>query len=227
MQVKHVLIDFILKEWLLTVSIASLVLASIYTKNFPVYSTQEFQILFILFVLFIVVNGLQRSGLILKLSQSIDEGKAIPLKLLIITFFLSMVITNDITLIVIVPLTLALNINRKDILVIFEALSANAGSALTPFGNPQNLFIYWFYGLHPIEFIAAIAPLSIIFLLVLFAASLFIKTNNSQIFSETKKTGKYAYIYGILLLIVLLIVLHVLPLIAGLIIIIFVLFRAC
>jgi Na+/H+ antiporter NhaD/arsenite permease-like protein len=102
-------------------------------------------VLFILFVLFVVVKGLQRSGLLLRLSQRIEGGQFIPLKLVIATFCLSMLVTNDVALTVIVPLTLFLNIDRKDVLVILEALAANAGSALTLFGNPQNLFIYWFY----------------------------------------------------------------------------------
>ncbi len=222
MKSQSLLIDFVLKEWLLIASGVGLLLTSIYAKNIPAYSIQEFQVLFILFALFVAVNGLQRSGLILKLSQSIEQGKAIPLKLAATTFFLSMVVTNDVALIAIVPLTLALNIKRKDILVIFEALAANAGSALTPFGNPQNLYIYWFYGLHPTEFVATIAPFSIAFLFVLAVSALFIKTNNElHITLEIKPRGRFTYIYGILLFIVLLAVLHILPILAGLLVIIF------
>ncbi|RUM28506.1 MAG: hypothetical protein DSY42_08245, partial [Aquifex sp.] len=68
------------------------------------------------------------------------------------------------------------NIKHKDILVILEALAANAGSALTPLGNPQNLYIYWFYDVNPISFVLTIAPLSLVFLLILALASLFIKS---------------------------------------------------
>jgi len=137
-------IDYILKEWLLVASGTGLVLTSIYTKHFPGYSVQDLQVLFILFVLFIAVNGLQQSGLILKIARVLEQGKAIPLKLILATYFLSMLVTNDVALIVIVPLTLSLKIDRKD---------TNAGSALTPFGNPQNLFIYWFYEVNPVAFI--------------------------------------------------------------------------
>ena len=222
MKAQGLLIDFILKEWLLIASGVGLLLTSIYAKNIPAYSIQELQVLFILFALFVTVNGLQRSGLVLKISQSIEQGKAIPLKLVVTTFFLSMVVTNDVALIVIVPLTLSLNISCKDILVILEALAANAGSALTPFGNPQNLYIYWFYGLHPTGFVATIAPFSITFLLILAISASFIKTNNElNISSETKPINRFAYIYGILLFIVLLVVLHILPILAGLLVIIF------
>ncbi len=142
MKPQVIFIDFVLKEWLLIASGVGFALLSIYTKHLPVYSIDELQVLFILFVLFITVNGLQKGGLLLKIAQSIEKGKVIPLKLVLATFFLSMLVTNDIVLMVIVPLTLSLNINRKDILVILEALAANSGSAFTPIGNPQNLYIY-------------------------------------------------------------------------------------
>jgi len=221
------LIDFILKEWLLIISGLGFVLSSVYTRHLPVYSVPELQVLFILFTLFIAVNGLQNSGLISRFSQWIEKGKAIPFNLVVTTFLLSMLVTNDVALIVIVPLTLALNINRKDILVIFEALAANAGAALTPFGNPQNLFIYWFYNLHPAIFIKTIAPFSLVFLSILVNWSFIIKTKstvnsiNSINSIKIQRVNNSAYAYGILLIIVLLSILHVLYLSAGLLVILY------
>ncbi len=214
-------IDLILKNWLAITSGVGLVLTSFYTRHVPIYSIQELQVLFVLFVLFIAVNGLQRSGLILKLAQSIEKGKGIPLKLIAATFFLSMLVTNDISLIVIVPLTLSLNVNRKDIIVILEALAANAGSALTPFGNPQNLFIYWFYGVQPVTFIKTIAPFSLVFMAILIVSSFFVKTRNNFKEIVQQKINKKAYIYVILIFVVLLTVLHVLPVFTGILVVIF------
>jgi len=179
------------------------------------------QILFILFVLFVAVNGLQKSGLILKIAQSIEKGKAIPLKLVLTTFFLSMLVTNDIALIVIVPLTLSLNINRKDILVILEALAANSGSAFTPIGNPQNLFIYWFYDVPPDTFINTIAPFSLVLLGLLIISSLFVKIRNNLQERKVQKINKKSYIYVVLLVVVFLTVFRVLPVSAGFIVILF------
>ena len=216
------MIDFILKEWLLLVSGLGFILSSVYTRHFPVYSIPELQVLFIMFTLFIAVNGLQRSGLISKLSHRIEKGRAIPFNLVVTTFFLSMLVTNDVALIVIVPLTLALNINRKDILVIFEALAANAGAALTPFGNPQNLFIYWFYNLQPAVFIKTIAPFSLVFLSLLVNWSFIIKIRSTINPLKIRRVNEYsAYAYVILLTIVLLSILHVLPVVAGLSVILY------
>ena len=221
MKAQATFIDFVLREWLLIASGVGLALTTFYTKHFPVYSANEMQVLFILFVLFVAVNGLRKSGLILKIAQSIEKGKIIPLKLVVATFFLSMLVTNDIALIVIVPLTLSLNINRKDILVILEALAANSGSALTPVGNPQNLFIYWFYGIHPYRFIKTIAPFSLVLLGLLIVSSLLVKIRNGLQENQVQKINKKAYIYEVLLIVVLLTVFHVLPVFSGFSVILF------
>ncbi len=224
LKTKITFIDFILKEWLVITSVIGLALTTFYTKTFPSYSINEIQVLFILFVLFITVNGLQKSGLLLNIAQHIEKGKAIPLKLVLTTFFLSMLVTNDIALIAIVPLTLSLNINRKDILVILEALAANAGSALTPIGNPQNLFIYWFYDIPTVTFIKTIAPFSLVFLGLLIVSSLFVKIKNNLQEPKLQKIHQKAYIYGGLLVVVLLTAFHIIPVLAGSIVILFALF---
>lgn len=225
LKVQRTFIDFILREWLLLVSAVSLLLTSLYTGRLPAYSLDELEVLFILFILFIAVNGLQQSGLILKMAGYMEKGRLLPVKLVVTTFFLSMLVTNDIALIVMVPLTLSLNINRKDILVILEALAANAGSALTPLGNPQNLFIYWFYSIHPFEFIKTILPFSMGFLLVLLAVSFLTGAENGREKPQHPVvTGRFALIYTGLLFLVLLTVLHLLPVWVGVFTFIFALF---
>ncbi len=219
MKIHQTLIDFILKEWLAVASGAGLLLTSIYVKHFPVYSGQEIQVLFILFFLFIVVNGLQQSGLILQVARRIERGKMIPLKLVMTTFLISMIVTNDVSLIVMVPLTLSLTVNRKDVIVILEALAANAGSALSPIGNPQNLFIYWYYKIEPLAFIRTIAPFTLFFFFILIGLSLFLKTKKGvAINNENVKISGKAYIYSAFLFFVLLTVLRVFPIEAGVVV---------
>jgi Na+/H+ antiporter NhaD/arsenite permease-like protein len=75
---------------------------------------------------------------------------------------LSTLLTNDVALFVVVPLTLSLHqltplpLRR---LVIFIALAVNAGSILTPLGNPQNLFLWQTTGVSFGGFVWALAPL--------------------------------------------------------------------
>ncbi|MGH8378312.1 MAG: SLC13 family permease, partial [Gammaproteobacteria bacterium] len=74
---------------------------------------------------------------------------------------LAMLLTNDIALFVVVPLTLGLGefaqlpLRR---LVIFEALSVNAGSMLTPIGNPQNILLWQLSEVNFGEFVLHMLP---------------------------------------------------------------------
>lgn len=85
---------------------------------------------------------------------------------------LSAVVTNDVALFIVVPLTLALRkvatvpVGR---LVIFQALAVNAGSTLSPVGNPQNLFLWQSSPLSFVEFVLAMAPLAVGLLTLLLA----------------------------------------------------------
>ncbi|MDR6643069.1 di/tricarboxylate transporter [Luteibacter sp. 1214] len=92
------------------------------------------------------------------------------LGLIALTALLSMLLTNDVSLFVMVPLTLSMcRIARMPAtrLVIFEALAVNAGSMLTPIGNPQNLFLWqqWNNGFG--GFVWAMLPLVAIVLVLL------------------------------------------------------------
>jgi Na+/H+ antiporter NhaD/arsenite permease-like protein len=87
---------------------------------------------------------------------------------------LSTVLTNDVALFVTVPLTLGicritpLPATR---LVIFEALAVNAGSALTPIGNPQNLFLWQRSGVSFAAFMEHMLPLVVALLALLLLAT--------------------------------------------------------
>lgn len=86
------------------------------------------------------------------------------------TAVLSMLLTNDVSLFVMVPLTLTIcrmaNMPATR-LVIFEALAVNAGSMLTPIGNPQNLFLWQQWGNGFGAFVWAMLPLVAISLVLL------------------------------------------------------------
>jgi Na+/H+ antiporter NhaD/arsenite permease-like protein len=83
---------------------------------------------------------------------------------------LSMFITNDVALFAVVPLTLTLR-SAGDIpvakLVVFEALAVNAGSALTPMGNPQNLFLWQHFSIPFGQFVWQQLPMCLIGLVLL------------------------------------------------------------
>lgn len=88
------------------------------------------------------------------------------LALLMVGFaaLLSTLLTNDVALFVVVPLALSLARIapvRIERLIIFLALSVNAGSILTPLGNPQNLFLWQRSGMGFAAFVWLMAPLAL------------------------------------------------------------------
>jgi Na+/H+ antiporter NhaD/arsenite permease-like protein len=89
---------------------------------------------------------------------------------------LSTFLTNDVALFIIVPLTLTLRklceipVSR---LIIFEALAVNAGSLLTPIGNPQNILLWGRSGLSFAAFTWQMAPLALVMMLSLLAVCWF------------------------------------------------------
>jgi len=77
--------------------------------------------------------------------------------LVYITFIGSMVIANDMALITFLPLgyrVLKFTNNQKYMAFTFimQNIAANLGGMLTPFGNPQNLYLYTYYHIGNIEF---------------------------------------------------------------------------
>ncbi len=210
---RRLLLDIILKEWLFCASAVSLVVTSVYLDRLPSFSGPELQVLFLLAALFVAVRGLERSNLILRLARLLEKGPRLACKLVAITFGLSMVVTNDVALVLAVPLTLALETERKELGVILEALAANAGSALTPFGNPQNLFIYWIFRIKPAAFLSGMAPLAAFFFILLMLAALLVRNPDCRRRPLAGlKIKSTAFVYLPLLLVIILAVLHVLPL---------------
>ncbi|RZL35254.1 MAG: DUF1646 domain-containing protein [Rubrivivax sp.] len=99
--------------------------------------------------LLMLTKGLEVSGALHAVSRTLVERmateRAAALFLVLAAALLSTVLTNDVALFVVVPLTLGMcRLTGMSVtkMVIFEALAVNAGSALTPIGNPQNIFIW-------------------------------------------------------------------------------------
>ena len=100
----------------------------------------------------------------------------------------SIFVTNDVSLIIFVPLTIILfRAGKKEHYIIpvltFENIAAIRGSLLMPFGSPQNLFLYSQSGISAPDFIKMMFPLWIMsaFLLTGFIFFLYKKDLNEEI----------------------------------------------
>ena len=213
---KSSFIEFLKKECVLVIAVTLAILSSFI--SIPKMSYIDFNVLILLFNLMVVVAAFKElkvlDSIAIGLLKKCNTYTSISLALVFITFISSMIVTNDVALITFVPLSMVVarkaNINVLKI-VIFQTLAANLGSSFTPMGNPQNLFIYSFYNLSPIDFFKITLP--IVVLAVLFLVLLVFKDkkmNLSLDLEDVKIDNKRdVYLFGGLFLIILLSVFHV------------------
>ena len=153
------------------------------------------------------------------------------LMLVVITFIGSMIIANDMALITFLPLGyFALSVGKKEkymaYLFILQNISANLGGMLTPFGNPQNLYLYSFFEIPTDEFVSIMFPPFLLAIAMLALACFLVKPEKLHIdedFPEKFHTKK-TLLYFALFFLSVLIVLRVMPFWVGLLIIPAVLF---
>ena len=126
--------------------------------------------------LLLLTKGVEASGALQRLGHwligRVNSERSAALGLVIGAALLSMVLTNDVALFVVVPLTLGLaRIAHlpSTRLIVFEALAVNVGSTLTPIGNPQNIFLWQQWGISFGGFIVAMVPLVALLMLLLLA----------------------------------------------------------
>ena len=123
----------------------------------------------LLFSLMVATSGLARAGVLSRacraLVRACKSGGVLIAALVGLTFFVSMVVTNDVALVAFVPLALAALreaglVRRLAFTIACMTIAANAGSMLTPIGNPQNLYILSVSGMSALDLVDIMAPYS-------------------------------------------------------------------
>lgn len=140
----------------------------------------DFRVLCLLFCLMAVVAGFKSVGafqwLTYQLLHRIHSGRALGITLVLLPFFSSMLVTNDVALIVFIPFTLSLmdqlGCSKQTVpVIVLQTIAANLGSMATPVGNPQNLFLYAAFNLSAAEFFSVTLPLTAVSLVALTIAA--------------------------------------------------------
>ncbi len=102
------------------------------------------------------------------------------LALVLITYVGSMVLANDMALLTFLPLGYFVlkdsdKMRYTAFTFVMQNVAANLGGMLTPFGNPQNLYLYSYYTIPTGEFFRIMAiPFAVAFVLI-FATCFFVK----------------------------------------------------
>lgn len=124
--------------------------------------------------LLIAIQGIRDSGLVQRAAGALvlrmHSLRGLGLLLVSITAVLSMVLTNDVSLFLVVPLTVAIgSVSNLPVarMVVLEALAVNAGSTLSPIGNPQNLLLWQHARLPFLHFVEAMLPTALVMFLLL------------------------------------------------------------
>ena len=186
------ILSFLKKEMMLTLSLLAALAALIITPpSAQLLRDIDWHTLGTLLMMLCVLEGFKQENVLrplVSLAGNLKRMTSLSLFLIFGVFFSSMFVTNDVSLIIFVPLTIMLfrdGGKEKYILPVIsmENVAAIRGSLLTPFGSPQNLFLYGKSGVSAGHFMLHMLPLCAMsaLLLVIFVFVLFRKNPKEEI----------------------------------------------
>jgi Na+/H+ antiporter NhaD/arsenite permease-like protein len=169
-----------------------------------------------------VVAGFQRTGIFLIISEKlllkVNNVRALSFILIMLCFFSSMWITNDVALITFVPfaiMTLSMIGYQNYIIqvIVLQTIAANLGSMLMPIGNPQNLYLYSNFDITIREFLKITFPYTAASFVLLCITSFIIRKEplNSKLPSYKEvlpNKTRFIILYTLLFLVCIATVLH-------------------
>ena len=179
---------FLKKELMLTLSLFAAAAALIITPPTKALLRDiDWRTLGTLLMMLTVLEGFKRENVlrpVIRLAGRLRTMTGLTLFLVFGVFFTSMFVTNDVSLIIFVPLTILLfRAGGKERFLLpvltLENIAAVRGSLLMPFGSPQNLFLFgqaevtaWHFMLHMLPLCALSAVLLICFILFFYRRDL-------------------------------------------------------
>lgn len=219
------IIAFVKRENVLVISAILAVISCFFVPPDSGYAEYiDMRVLALLFALMAVMAGFRHMYVFSRIGRALltrtKSTRGLCSLLVLLCFFSSMLVTNDVALITFVPFTVEVltMCDKKKLMVpviVLQTIAANLGSMLTPPGNPQNLYIYSVSGMSAAEFMAIMLPFTLLSLILLLVSILFLGSEKTERL-ETKI--KYPaihrvrlYIYIALFIISLLAVLRIIP----------------
>jgi len=205
-------ISFVKKEIVFFISATAALITCFFVHPSSEYIKYiDWNTLALLFSLMTVVAGLRRCGVFVTfgnvLCAKVKSVRSLCGVLVFLCFFLSMFVTNDVSLITFVPfaitLLLSLNVPGKYIMftVILQTVAANCGSMLTPIGNPQNLFLYGKMNCGLWNFMRLLLPYTAISFVLLMVSLLIVPGTHlavSNVAPENKSADKFSVVRAVL-----------------------------
>lgn len=224
------MMGFAKKNVVLMVAVLAAVITSfIIPPDGQYISYFDFKTLSCLFCVLAVVCALKNVNFFYILAQRIVKScrniRASILTLVYITFIGSMLIANDMALLTFLPLGyFVLESTGKQRYMAFtfimQNIAANLGGMLTPFGNPQNLYLYTKYNINDYEFVGIMFVPFAVSVILITICCLFVKKEPLEISEKIESLNKKRTIlYAILFVLAIAIVFRGIPYYVGLIVI--------
>ncbi len=227
--IKNKVVNFAKKEVVLSIAIIATIATMFFVPIDKEYGNYfEFKTLIALFCMLAVVAGLKNTNVFELISKKLiglfKTRRAVIYCLIYGTFFFDMIVANDMSLITFLPLTyIVLHSTGNDKYLAFtfimQTIAANMGGMITPYGNPQNLYLYSYYNIPTMEFFGVLLIQSITVAVLLYLGCLFIKNeplslkNDEKFEIKKKELCVYAMLFVFVILSIFRVVPHVVTLV--------------
>jgi len=216
MNTKERIINFIKSEVVLSVAIILAIITCFFVpidKEYLGYF--DYNTLICLFCMLAVVAGLKSTNIFELISRKMiglfHTRRAVIYSLVFGTFFFDMIVANDMSLITFLPLTyIVLHSTKNDKYLAFtfimQTIAANMGGMITPYGNPQNLYLYSYYNIPTTEFFGILLIQAITVAVLLYICCAFIRNEplklkrNSKIVISKKLLYVYIALFAVVIL---------------------------
>ncbi|MBQ3506569.1 MAG: citrate transporter [Clostridia bacterium] len=230
-EIWHKITGFLKKNAVLCIAVcAALITCFIIPPNKAYLAYFDFKTLTCLFCVLAVVCALRNIRFFTVLARKIvrifKTTRSSILALVYITFLGSMLIANDMALLTFLPLgyfVLSSTGKQKYMAFTFimQNIAANLGGMLTPFGNPQNLYLYSFFQIPTDAFVLTmLPPFCISVLLITLCCMIFVKKEPLEIHDEPVRLPvARTLVYGLLFALSIIIVFRFIPYWIGLIVV--------
>ncbi len=220
------------KNLVLIIALLAAIITSFFNPEISqIYTYLDYKTLASLLAMMIVIAACKNIK-IFRISASFilkkfGSTRKIVFALVFTTFIFSMFIANDMALLTFLPFTFMLFKDiKKPYLVMYtivlQNIGANLGGMLTPFGNPQNLYLYYYYNIPNLEFFKIMLVPFVLSIFLIVICCLFVK--DEKLAPDVNDYGKIdkmrASIYGVLFVVSILIVFKFIPFLIGLAVII-------
>ena len=223
--------SFVKKNAVMVIAMIAAIITCFFVPPDKAYLTYfDVKTLTCLFCVLAVVCALKNINFFYMLAKKIvrvfKNARMSILALVYITFIGSMLIANDMALLTFLPLgTYVMVTTGKNKYMAFtfimQNIAANLGGMLTPFGNPQNLYLYTKFQIPTVEFMGIMAaPFILAIGLITLCCILFVKPEPFELKDEkvSLPTGR-SIVYLLLFLLAIAIVFRGIPYGVGLVVI--------